>query len=50
MIRTIVRLLNGRIAYERRCAIRAAELASSRGGFDGGEANAIMAFLLSAYK
>jgi hypothetical protein len=48
-LRTILRLLTGRIAYERRCAIRAAEMAAAKGIFDPEEAAAIMAFLKGAY-
>lgn len=48
-MRGILRLLTGRIAYERRAAIRAAELASNLGRFDGDVAREIMAFLMSAY-
>jgi hypothetical protein len=48
-MRSIIRLLSGRVAYERRAAIRAAELATANGSFDMNEAKIIMAFLLSAY-
>lgn len=49
MLNTVLRLISGRIAYERRAAIRAAEMASQRGQFDANEAREIMAFLMSAY-